>query len=59
MTLLLLGLLGLSSARPEPAADLGSRVRKALQSRGISLDKVLASKDEFFTDVGDIWSDCG
>lgn len=48
-----------ASAKPRPA-DLGERVRKALQTKGISLEKVLSSQRYLKElQVGDIWSDCG
>lgn len=48
--------LGTASARP----DFGERVRRALETKGISLEKVLSKQRGFIVkDVGDIWSDCG
>ncbi len=50
--------LGLVSAKP--AADFGERVKSSLQSKGITLDKLLSSRDGFMQEqVGDIWSNCG
>lgn len=54
--------LALASARPQQQQQLGFRhlgekVQKALEGRGISLEKVIQPSAR--KDVGDIWTDCG